>query len=299
MNKSLTKFAWLSIATALVTISLKTIAFLLTGSVGLLSDALESLVNLAAAVFALLMLKVAEAPPDEEHLYGHSKAEYFASILEGLFILIAALGIGYTAIERILHPKIIEQAFLGLSVSVLATIVNFIVAFILIKNGKKHHSITVESDGHHLMTDVVTSIGVFIGVALVAITHFQILDPIVAILVALNIIFTGVSLMKKSVLGLLDSAISKEEINKIKIILKKHCKNGIDYHGLRTRQSARRRFVSFHVLVPGSWNVKKGHDLLEVIEKDIRDEIANVTVSTHLEPIEDPVSNKDISIERE
>lgn len=292
-------FAWLSIATALVTITLKSIAFLMTGSVGLLSDALESLVNLAAAVFALLMLKVAEAPPDEEHLYGHSKAEYFASILEGLFILIAAFGIGYTAIDRIIHPKMIEQAFLGLSISVLASVINFIIASILIKNGKKHHSITVESDGHHLMTDVITSAGVFIGVALVAITHFQILDPIVAILTALNIIFTGVGLMKQSVLGLLDTAISKDEINKIKIILKKHCKNGIDYHGLRTRQSARRRFVSFHVLVPGNWTVKKGHDLLEVIERDIRNTISNVTISTHLEPIEDPVSHKDISIERE
>lgn len=297
-NSSLTKFAWLSIFTAIVTISLKSLAYFLTGSVGLLSDALESLVNLVAATIALIMLKVAEQPPDEEHKYGHSKAEYFASIMEGLFIFIAAVAIILSAIDRIVHPKIIEQAFLGLGISIIASIINYVVAQKLLKVGKKHHSITLEADGHHLMTDVITSIGVIIAVFLVAITKWQILDPIVAILVAINIVFTGFKLIKRSVFGLLDTSISSEELNIIKNIFNKYEPKGLKFHGLRTRQSAQRRFVSFHVLTPGSWSIKKGHDILEVIEKQIRDSIENVTVSTHLEPVEDPRSLEDISIER-
>jgi len=296
---SLTKFAWLSIFTAIATISLKTIAYLLTGSVGLLSDAIESLVNLATAIIALLMLRIAEQPPDEEHRYGHSKAEYFASIMEGLFIFIAAIAIIFSAVDRIIHPKIIEQAFLGLGISVIASIINYIVSLRLLKVGKRHQSITLEADGHHLMTDVVTSVGVIIAVFLVSVTGWQILDPIIAILVAINIIFTGLKLMKRSILGLLDSSIPKEELNIINNILKSYERKGLKFHGLRTRQSAQRRFVDFHVLVPGSWTVQKGHNLLEKIEKKIRDSIEKVTVSTHLEPIEDPRSYEDISIERD
>jgi len=296
---SLTKFAWLSIFTAIATISLKTIAYLLTGSVGLLSDAIESLVNLATAIIALLMLRIAEQPPDEEHRYGHSKAEYFASIMEGLFIFIAAIAIIFSAVDRIIHPKIIEQAFLGLGISVIASIINYIVSLRLLKVGKRHQSITLEADGHHLMTDVVTSVGVIIAVFLVSVTGWQILDPIIAILVAINIIFTGLKLMKRSILGLLDSSIPKEELNIINNILKSYERKGLKFHGLRTRQSAQRRFVDFHVLVPGSWTVQKGHNLLEKIEKKIRDSIEKVTVSTHLEPVEDPRSLEDISIERD
>jgi len=296
---SLTKFAWLSIFTAIATISLKTIAYLLTGSVGLLSDAIESLVNLATAIIALLMLRIAEQPPDEEQRYGHSKAEYFASIMEGLFIFIAAIAIIFSAVDRIIHPKIIEQAFLGLGISVIASIINYIVSLRLLKVGKRHQSITLEADGHHLMTDVVTSVGVIIAVFLVSVTGWQILDPIIAILVAINIIFTGLKLMKRSILGLLDSSIPKEELNIINNILKSYERKGLKFHGLRTRQSAQRRFVDFHVLVPGSWTVQKGHNLLEKIEKKIRDSIEKVTVSTHLEPVEDPRSLEDISIERD
>lgn len=297
-NSSLTKFAWLSIGTAIATITLKAIAYFLTGSVGLLSDALESLVNLAAAIIALITLKIAEQPPDDEHLYGHTKAEYFASILEGLFIFIAAIVIILSAIDRIIHPKIIEQAFLGLGISIIASIINYVVALKLLKVGKKHHSITLEADGHHLMADVITSIGVIIAIFLVAITGWQILDPIVAILVAINIIFTGFKLIKRSVLGLLDTSISRGELNIIKSVFNKYERKGLEFHGLRTRQSAQRRFVSFHVLTPGNWSVKKGHDILEDIEKEIRDSIEKVTVSTHLEPVEDPRSLEDISIER-
>lgn len=298
-KSSLTRFAWLSIFTAVVTISLKSAAYFLTGSVGLLSDALESLVNLAAAVIALTMLKVAEQPPDEQHRYGHSKAEYFASIMEGLFIFVAAVAIIVSAINRIIHPRIIEQAFLGLGISIIASVINYIVSKKLLRVGKKHHSITLEADGHHLMTDVITSIGVIVAIFLVAVTGWQILDPIVAILVAFNIIFTGFSLIKRSVLGLLDSSIPKEELDIINNIFKSYERKGLKFHGLRTRQSAQRRFVDFHVLTPGDWSVRKGHDVLEDIEKDIRGSIEKVTISTHLEPVEDPRSHEDISIERD
>ncbi len=297
-NTSLTKFAWLSIFTAIATISLKSIAYFLTGSVGLLSDAIESLVNLAAAIIALIVLKIAEQPPDEEHRYGHSKAEYFASITEGLFIFIAAIVIIISAIGRIIHPKIIEQAFLGLGISVIASVINYVVAQKLLKVGKKYRSITLEADGHHLMTDVITSIGVIVAIFLVSVTGWQILDPIVAILVAFNIIFTGYKLIKRSILGLLDTSIPNEELDIITNILKKYERRGLRFHGLRTRQSAQRRFVDFHVLTPGNWSVRKGHNILENIEKDIRDSIEKVTVSTHLEPVEDPRSLEDISIER-
>jgi len=296
---SLTKFAWLSIFTAIATISLKTIAYLLTGSVGLLSDAIESLVNLTTAIIALLMLRIAEQPPDEEHRYGHSKAEYFASIMEGLFIFIAAIAIIFSAVDRIIHPKIIEQAFLGLGISVIASIINYVVSLRLLKVGKRHRSISLEADGHHLMTDVITSVGVIIAVFLVSLTGWQILDPIIAILVAINIILTGLKLIKRSILGLLDTSISNEELDIIKSVFKKYESKGLEFHGLRTRQSAQRRFVDFQVLVPGGWTVQKGHDLLEQIEKKIRDSIEKVTVSTHLEPIEDPRSYEDISIERD
>ena len=297
-NTSLTKFAWLSIFTAIATISLKSIAYFLTGSVGLLSDAIESLVNLAAAIIALIVLKIAEQPPDEEHRYGHSKAEYFASITEGLFIFIAAIVIIISAIGRIIHPKIIEQAFLGLGISVIASVINYVVAQKLLKVGKKYRSITLEADGHHLMTDVITSIGVIVAIFLVSVTGWQILDPIVAILVAFNIIFTGYKLIKRSILGLLDTSIPNEELDIITNILKKYERRGLRFHGLRTRQSAQRRFVDFHVLTPGNWSVRKGHNILENIEKDICDSIEKVTVSTHLEPVEDPRSLEDISIER-
>jgi cation diffusion facilitator family transporter len=212
---------------------------------------------------------------------------------------VAAVAIIISAIDRIIHPRIIEQAFLGLGISIIASVINYVVSKKLLKVGKRYRSITLEADGHHLMTDVITSIGVIVAVFLVAMTGWQILDPIVAILVAFNIIFTGFSLIKRSVLGLLDSSIPKEELDIINNILKNYERKGLKFHGLRTRQSAQRRFVDFHVLTPGDWSVRKGHDVLEDIEKDIRGSIEKVTISTHLEPVEDPRSLEDISIERD
>lgn len=298
-TQSLAKYAWLSIAAALVTIILKLSAYFVTGSVGLLSDAAESFVNLAAAGFALFAIILAAKPPDEEHMYGHSKIEYFSSIFEGILILLAALAIGWTAFDRIIHPHAIEQAMLGLIISAGASLVNLFVALKLLGIGKKYNSIIFEADAHHLLTDVWTSVGVIAGVFLVSVTHIQILDPIIAIVVAINIIVTGVVLMKRSAVGLMDSAISKDEHEKIITYLKTFENKKIRYHAMRTRQSGMRKFVSLHVLVPGEWSVQKGHNLLEEIERGIRGIVPRITVTTHLEPIDDPVSLKDINIDRE
>ena len=297
MNNSLTRFAWLSIIAAIVTISLKVFAYFVTGSVGLLSDALESFVNLAAAVLALIMLRIALKPPDEEHMYGHSKAEYFSSIVEGVLITVASISIIIPAVNRLLNPQALEQPVLGLIISSIASLVNFIVAYLLLKAGKKYHSITLEADSQHLFTDVWTSIGVIIGVSAVALTGIYILDPVIAIIVAINIIYTGGKLMKRSVMGFMDTAISKEEQAAVFKILNKYEKGGLQFHGFRTRQSASRRFVSFHVLVPGKWTVQKSHDFVEKIECEIRKFVPKITVTTHLEPIEDKKAWNDTSID--
>ncbi len=299
MNRlALRRYAWLSIATALATIFLRSLAYLLTGSVGLLSDAIESLVNLAGAMMALVMLTIAARPPDEEHPFGYSKAEYFASGVEGGLILIAAISISYTAIKRFIMPQPIEQTGAGIVVSVIASLINFAVARILLKVGKEHHSITLEADAHHLMTDVWTSIGVVAGVALVAISGWQRLDPAIALIVAANIIWTGFQLMRRSTLGLMDTAMPKEERDAVQTILENYRAQGIGYHALRTRQAGARRFITVHILVPGKWTVQRGHELLEKIENELRQCASNVTVLTHLEPIEDPVSFADIDLDR-
>ncbi|OGK56517.1 transporter [Candidatus Roizmanbacteria bacterium RIFCSPLOWO2_02_FULL_38_10] len=295
---SLAKFAVISILASIITLSLKTLAFVLTGSVSLLSDALESIVNLVAATIALLALKVAEKPPDENHMYGHTKAEYFSSIIEGFFITLAAISILYTAIDRFFNPKLIEHITWGILISAVASLINYIVAVKLIKIGKKHDSITLEADGRHLMTDVLTSAGVIVGLIAVIITKINILDPIIAILVGINIIFTGYKIIKKSALGFMDTAIDAADINLVNQLFKTYQNHNIVFHGLKTRQSASRKFISFHVLVPGSWSVQKGHDFLEKIEKEIRESIPKSTIFTHLEPIEDPKSMDDIPLDR-
>ncbi len=297
-NSSLTRFAWLSIAAAVVTIAMKAGAYFLTGSVGLLSDALESLVNLAAALMALGMLTIAARPPDEEHAYGHNKAEYFSSGVEGALILLAAASIGYTAIDRLFHPQPIEQVGLGLIISVLASLVNFGVARVLFNAGKRYKSITLEADAKHLMTDVWTSGGVLVGVGAVALTNFQWLDPVIALVVAANIIWSGVQLVRQSALGLLDTAWPADERTVVTQILDSYSTQKVKYHSLRTRQAGARRFMSVHILVPGAWTVQRGHNLLEEIEAKIRQTTPEVTVLTHLEPLEDPVSFEDRNLDR-
>ncbi|NNJ08907.1 cation transporter [Chloroflexales bacterium ZM16-3] len=298
-RSSLTRFAWLSIAAAVVTIGLKAGAYFVTGSVGLLSDALESVVNLVAAIVALVVLTVAARPPDEDHAYGHGKAEYFSSGVEGALILVAAASISYAAIGRLLNPQEIESVGLGLGISVGASAINFVVARVLMQAGRHYHSITLEADSHHLMTDVWTSVGVILGVALVAITGWQLLDPIIALIVAVNIVWTGARILQRSALGLLDTALPAEERQQVIAILNRYAESeGLQYHALRTREAASRRFVSVHILVPGSWSVLRGHHLLEQIEQEVRSALSNTTVFTHLEPIEDPASFDDQTLDR-
>lgn len=296
---SLKRFAWLSICAALATISLKMGAYLLTGSVGLLSDALESLVNLAGAAMALGMLTIAARPADESHVYGHSKAEYFASVTEGFLILGAAIAIISAAVPRLIRPQEMEQLGLGLGVSILASTINFIVAQILSREGKARHSISLEADAHHLMTDVWTSAGVIGGVAIAGFTGWTILDPIVAILVALNIIWSGTRLVSRSVSGLMDAALPAPEQKLIQDVMDTYRKKGVNFHALRTRQAAARRFISVHVLVPGEWTVHDAHHIAEDFETDIRKTLGGVvTVFTHIEPVDDELSMEDMFLDR-
>lgn len=297
-RRFLRRFAWLSIAAAVATIALKTVAYLLTGSVGLLSDAVESLVNLAGAMMALAMLTVAARPADDEHAYGHSKAEYFSSGVEGTLILIAALSIAAAATERLMHPRALEQLGMGLAVSIGASFVNLVVARVLLSAGRRYDSITLEANARHLMTDVWTSVGVVVGVGAVALTNWEVLDPIVALLVAANIVLAGTRIVRASISGLMDVAVPPTELEAVRRALEPHLAEGVEYHALRTRQSGARRFVSLHVLVPGHWTVHRGHELLERIEADIRSAVPNVTVFTHLESLEDPASWDDMHLDR-
>ncbi|HXG86077.1 MAG TPA: cation diffusion facilitator family transporter [Pyrinomonadaceae bacterium] len=298
-RQSLARFAWLSILAAVSTIGFKATAYFYTGSVGLLSDALESLINLVAAIFALLMIKIAAQPPDEDHAFGHDKAEYFSSGIEGMLIFFAAFGILYTAVPRLVSPPPLERIGVGLFLTLLATAINLIVGLILIRAGKHHHSIILEADGRHLLTDVWTSIGIVSGISVVGVTGWLVLDPIIAILVALNIVWTGFQLIRRSALGLMDTAVSSETREKIVRILDGYvAEKKIDYHALRTRQSGARKFVSVHILVPDDWTVQKGHDLTEEIENDIRQAVSDSIVFTHLEPLEDPSSFYDLELFR-
>ena len=295
----LTRFAWLSIAAAVLTIGLKAGAYWVTGSVGLLSDAVESIVNLVGAVIALIMLTIAARPADEEHAYGHSKAEYFSSGIEGTLILIAALSIAITGIQRLIHPQPLEQIGIGLLVSTAASAVNLVVGLIMIRIGKHRGSITLEANGKHLMTDVWTSVGVILGVGLVALTGWVRLDPILALLVAVNITWSGFQIVRKSALGLMDTALPPEDQETIQDVLYGFREsNEVQFHALRTRQAGVRGFVSFHVLVPGEWTVQRGHDLVEEIDLELRRALPYITVFTHLESLTDPASWEDTTLDR-
>jgi cation diffusion facilitator family transporter len=297
-RRSLVRYAWLSIAAAVGTLALKGAAYLLTGSVGFMSDAIESLVNVVGSIMALWMLTVAARPPDEVHPYGHDKAEYFSSFFEGSLIFAAAVGIGIAAVERLFQPRQLEQPGRGLVVSIVASAINLVAALVILRAGRRYQSITLEANAKHLLTDVWTSLGVFAGVGLVVITGWTVLDPIVALLVAANIVVAGVSIVRESVSGLMDAALPEREEQQLQAILDRYATEGAQYHALRTRQSGSRRFVSVHVLVPGKWTVQRGHHLLEQIEADIRQTLPNATVFTHLESLDDPASWEDVALDR-
>jgi cation diffusion facilitator family transporter len=297
-HSSLTRFAWISIAAALVTMALKVAAYFLTGSIGLLSDAIESGVNLVGGVMALAMLRIAERPADEDHAYGHGKAEYFSSGVEGTLILVAAASIAWAAVGRLITPKPLEQIGAGLAVSILASIVNLVVALLLLRVGRRRNSITLEANAQHLLTDVWTSVGVVAGVAAVAFTGWQWLDPVVALAVAANIVWTGVGIVRRSADGLMDAALAPADLAEIRKVLRGHESEGLQFHALRTRQAGSRKFVSVHVLVPGDWTARHSHELLELIEAEIRQTVPGSHVFTHLEPLDDPASFADQTLER-
>jgi cation diffusion facilitator family transporter len=298
-DRSLERYALMSVAAALATMALKTLAWHFTGSVGLLSDALESSINLAAALLALSMLRLAAAPPDAAHPYGRFKAEYFASGIEGALIVVAAASIVYSAVPRLLAPQPIEAPLLGILLSAAASAINLGGGLLLISVGRKRHSIALEADGHHLISDVWTSAGVIAGVMLVAATGWHIVDPLVAIAVAVHIVWTGVMLMRRSFSGLLDAAIPEGERAEIeKIFAEYRRRYGVDFHALLTRQAGARRFISFHLLVPDAWPVDRAHQLSEEVEERIREMVPNVITLSHIEPISQPASYDDIKLDR-
>lgn len=289
----LEKFAWLSIAAALATIALKTGAWWITDSVGLLADAAESIVNLVAAVAALIALRVAGRVADDDHHFGHSKAEYFSAAIEGGMIFVAAAFIIWQAISRLLEPRPIDQVGLGLAISVVASVINGAVAYLLIRAGRRHRSITLRADGQHLLTDVWTSVGVLVGVGLVVLTGLEVLDPLVALLVGANILWTGWRLLNESGTGLMDAALTPQENADIADTIAAQCTDEVTVHGLRTRVAGHVSFAEFHVLVPGAWSVRRAHDVVEDIEAVIAERHPDLRVTVHIEPSEDPRSYDD------
>ena len=295
---SLKSYAWLSIAAALATIVLKSLAWWLTGSVGLLSDALESVVNLAGAMMALAMISLAEQPADEKHAYGHNKAEYFSGGFEGLLIVIAAVGIAVAAIDRLLHPQPLASLDTGLVISALASLINLVVARILLAAARRHRSLPLEADARHLMTDVWTSVAVIVGILGIGLTGWLWLDPLLALIFAGNIIYTGWTLLQRAVHGLMDMALPPAEHAAVIAILERYRAAGADYHALRTRESGTRRFVDVHLLVPGEWSLRRAHDLAEALEHEIRAALPQAHVLTHLEPLDDPRAHDDLHLDR-
>jgi cation diffusion facilitator family transporter len=297
-NPGLQRYAWLSVMAAVMTILLKSWAWQLTGSVSLLSDALESFVNLAGAGMTLWMLTIAARPEDEGHPHGHGKAEYFASLFEGVLILLAALIIAHAAIGRLWRPLPLTRIDTGVVLSLLATLINFGVARVLLVAGTRHRSIALTADAHHLMTDVWTTLGVAAGLVAVFMTGWLWVDTLMAVLVAAHIAWVGMQLLRRSFAGLMDTALSPEDCERIERALTPFRASGIAFHAMRTREAGRRVFVSLHVLVPGDWTVQAGHDKIEEIEAAIRGLFPQVNVLTHMEPADDPVSDRDRMLDR-
>ena len=288
----------LSILAALVTLALKSAAYFLTNSVGLLSDAVESLVNLTAAATAYVSLRYSARPVDESHTYGHEKIEYFSSGLEGALILVAAAAIAWYAVLRILTPAPLEPLGLGLTISLLASVVNGAVAVVLLRAGRLHGSIVLEADGRHLLTDVWTSVAVLAGLGLVWLTDILLLDPLIALAVAANILWTAFDLMRRSFNGLMDHALPEEEQAAVRSAIERNLRPNMDYHALRTRQAGRRRFVEFHLLVPGQLTVQQAHTLTGTVEDAVRNALPQAEVAVHIEPIEDASAWRDSALLR-
>jgi cation diffusion facilitator family transporter len=284
------RVALLSVGAAIVTLLLKFGAYFLTGSVGLLSDAIESFVNLAAALIAFTAITIAGRPPDSNHTYGHDKAEYFSSGAEGTLILLAAGTIIFSAVHRLVNPAPLENLGIGAAVALVASAINFGVSRIMLRVARQEDSIALEADAHHLMTDVWTSVGVVGGILVVGATGWQVLDPLIAIVVAVNIIWMGVQLLRRSTAGLMDVTLPGEEVAVIQSAINHVAGAETPYHALRTRKSGSRRFIDFHLLLPGQTTVQASHDLVSQIETAIEHELPNTYVTIHVEPREDAAS---------
>jgi cation diffusion facilitator family transporter len=283
----------LSVLAAVVTIGLKGLAYWLTGSVGLLSDALESGINLFAAVTAYLSLHYSQRPADASHTYGHEKIEYFSSGLEGALILVAGIGTGWVAIGRLIHPAPLTELGLGTALALSAAVVNLAVGLVLVRVGRQQHSIILEADGRHLLTDVWTSVGVVTGLVVVWASGVYVLDPVIALLVGANIIFTGLRLIRRSFHGLMDHALDAAELDALRSAIRDNLPPGTDFHALRTRQAGASRFADFHLLVPGAMTVHDAHAVAERVEEALRAAVPRVAVTIHIEPIEEQTSWED------
>jgi cation diffusion facilitator family transporter len=293
-KKSLASIMWFSIGASILTIIIKSAAYFTTGSVGFMSDAMESFVNLVAAIIAFISLTIAARPADKKHPFGHDKAEYFSSLTEGLLITLAAVGIAYTAINRIYHPQPLEELNIGMALSIFATLINLATARLLLYFARKHNSITIEADARHLMTDVWTTVGIIAGIILVKFTNWQILDPIMAILVAVSILYTGAKLIIRSTDGLMDEKLSEKDLKIIMEILENHKSKGLDYHALYTRQASSKRFITFHLLFPGDSTIQQAHEVTKLIENEIFEKIPNSNIFIHIEPLNDPDAYDDM-----
>lgn len=296
--ENLSRYAWLSVAAALLTMGLKAAAYWVTGSVAILSDAAESLVNLVAAALALGALTYAAQPPDEDHAFGHEKVEYFSSGFEGGLILFAAGGIALSALERFADPRPLEQVTLGVALTIVASVINGAVGMVLLRVGRRHRSETLVADAHHLLSDVWSSASVLVGVGIATALTLPWLDPLTGMFIALYLVWTGLKLLRRSIYGLLDTAMEPEEVSRIEALLDGYAEQGVTYHALRTRRAGRSNFVQVHVLVPGDWTVLRGHELVEEFERTLAREFPGTRVLTHLEPVEDPCSFEDISLDR-
>jgi len=294
----LRKYAWISLAVAFLMIAAKTAAYRLTGSVSLLSDAIESIVNALGASAAIWALSLSARPPDDEHTYGHDKAEYFSSGFEGALIVMAAVGIIYTSVIRLFNPEPVTASVVGIGLALGTSAVNYVLAQWIKKAAIENNSIALEADSHHLMSDVISSFVVCIGVIVATNTPWWWIDPVIAMLVGLNIIRMGWDLVRRSMNGLLDASFADAELQALHNVLKQFESDEVMFHAIRTRISGARKFVSMHVLVPGNWSVAHGHELLEKIEIAVHVAFHNTNVITHIEPNDDPLSFEDIQLHR-
>lgn len=273
-----------SIVVGLVVLGLKFTAYWLTGSVALYSDALESIVNVAAAVAALVAIRLSAKPADRNHPYGHHKAEYFSAVIEGVLIIVAALSIARAAYDAIVTPHDPNFTMLGIGVNAAASVLNGIWAAVLIRQGRTRRSPALAADGRHLLTDVVSSVGVLAGVGLAALTGYVLLDPILALFVAANILWSGWVLVKSSVGGLMDEAVAPEALETIRTLISANADGAIEAHDLRTRQAGRVTFIDFHLVVPGELSVLDAHAICDRIEAGLRAEVGEAVITIHVEP---------------